>query len=248
MDKFVIHQSQLSGVVRLSGSKNAALPLMAATLLTDEECVIRNVPDLMDIRTMIKILEILGKKISFQDNTLVIQTAKTKSYVAPYRLVRTMRASFCCLGPLLARRRKAKVALPGGCVIGPRPVDLHIKGLQDLGADISIEKGYCLARAPRLEGAHIYLGGPFGSSVLATANTVMAAVYAQGQTFIEHAACEPEIECLVHFLKIMGARIEGEGSPLLRVQGVKKLGGCSFDNIPDRIEAGTFIAPSYFSH
>lgn len=244
MDKFIVHQSKLSGTVTVSGSKNAALPIMAATLLTDEECIIRNVPDLMDIRTMAKILEILGKKISFYDNMLVIQAGETKRSVAPYRLVRTMRASFCCLGPLLARRKKAKVALPGGCVIGPRPVDLHIKGLRDLGAEISVEKGYCLGRTSSLEGAHVYLGGPFGSSVLATANILMAAVCAHGQTLIEHAACEPEVACLVRFLKAMGAHIEGEGSPLLKVQGVKKLNGCTFDNIADRIEAGTFIAAS----
>jgi len=244
MDKFVVYKSQLSGSVEVSGSKNAALPIMAATILTDEECVVRNVPDLMDIRTMIRILEFLGKEINFRENILTIRSKKSKSFVAPYRLVRTMRASFCCLGPLLAKRKKAKVALPGGCVIGPRPVDLHIKGLKSLGAEIFIEKGYCRAKAPYLEGKRIYLGGTFGSSVLATANVLMAAVFARGETIIEHAACEPEIECLALCLKKMGADIEGEGSPLLKIRGVKKIGGCEFEIIPDRIEAGTFIAAS----
>ncbi len=244
MDKFVVHQSKLKGSVKLSGSKNAALPIMAATLLTDQECIIHNVPNLSDIRTMARILEVLGKIVIFDNNTLVIRHKKNKSFVAPYRLVRTMRASFCCLGPLLAKHKKAKVALPGGCVIGPRPVDLHLKGLECLGAKITIDKGYVYAKTPHLEGAHIYLGGAFGSSVLATDNTLMAAVLARGQTFIEYAACEPEVECLAQFLKRMGAAIEGEGTPLLRVKGVKRLGGCEFSVIPDRIEAGTFIAAS----
>ncbi|MBN3040381.1 MAG: UDP-N-acetylglucosamine 1-carboxyvinyltransferase [Candidatus Omnitrophica bacterium] len=244
MDKFVVHESQLSGTVKVSGSKNAALPVMAATLLTDSECTIHNVPDLMDIRTMIKILEVLGKKIEFKEGILSVKANKSKSFVAPYKLVRTMRASFCCLGPLLAKRKRAKVALPGGCVIGARPVDIHIRGLRDLGADIFIEGGYCQAKASQLQGAHIYLGGQYGSSVLATANILMACVLARGQTMIEYAACEPEIECLASFLKKMGADITGEGSPLIRVSGVKKLTGCEFVNIADRIEAGTFIAAS----
>ena len=244
MDKFTIYQSQLSGSVSISGSKNAALPVMAATILTREECVIHNIPDLKDVRTMIGILERLGKKIHFDKGTLIVKEKKSKSFVAPYELVRTMRASFCCLGPLLAMRKKAKVALPGGCIIGPRPVDLHIKGLKRLGAEIIIEKGYCQAKAAKLEGAHIYLGGDFGSSVLATANVLMAAVFAKGETLIEYAACEPEIECLAHFLKAMGADIEGEGTPLLKIRGVKELSGCEFINIADRIEAGTLIAAS----
>ncbi len=244
MDKFTVYQSQLSGSVKVSGSKNAALPVMAATLLTDEECVIGNIPNLKDVKTMIGILECLGKKINFNNKTLRVKSRKNKSFVAPYRLVRTMRASFCCLGPVLAKRKKAKVALPGGCIIGPRPVDLHTKGLKDLGAEITVEKGYCEAKAKRLKGAHIYLGGIFGSSVLATANVLMAAVLARGESIIEHAACEPEVECLVKFLKKMGAKIEGEGTPLLRIKGVDELYGCKFEIIPDRIEAGTFIAAS----
>ncbi|MFH1504638.1 MAG: UDP-N-acetylglucosamine 1-carboxyvinyltransferase [Candidatus Omnitrophota bacterium] len=244
MDKFIVHQSKLSGTVKISGSKNAALPVMAATLLTDQECLIQDVPDLKDIRTMIGILEVLGKKVHFEKSVLIIKNNDKKSYVAPYRLVRTMRASFCCLGPLLAKRKRAKVALPGGCIIGPRPVDLHIKGLKALGAEVAVEKGYCHAKAQSLKGAHIYLGGAFGSSVLATANILMAAVLAQGQTLIEHAACEPEMECLANFLKKMGADISGEGTPLIKIRGVQQLKGCEFRIIPDRIEAGTFIAAS----
>jgi UDP-N-acetylglucosamine 1-carboxyvinyltransferase len=242
MDKFIIYKSSLKGKIQISGSKNATLPIMAATLLTDEECKIYNVPELMDVRTMAKILEILGKEIIFDSHTLIIRTKKTRPYVAPYRLVRTMRASFCCLGPLLAKRKKAKVALPGGCVIGNRPVDLHIKGLKELGAKIIIDKGYCLANTKRLKGKHIYLGGPFGPSVLATANVLMGCVLAEGETIIEHAACEPEIVVLARFLKKMGAKIEGEGTPLIRVKGVDSLRGGEIKIIPDRIEVGTFIA------
>ncbi|MFO8052946.1 MAG: UDP-N-acetylglucosamine 1-carboxyvinyltransferase [Candidatus Omnitrophota bacterium] len=244
MDKFIVTKSKLSGTVKVSGSKNAALPIMAATLLTESKCVVKNVPCLKDITTMIKILEVLGKKITFRDNILVVESNKSRKYVAPYRLVKTMRASFCCLGPLLAKRKKAKVALPGGCVIGPRPVNLHIKGLASLGADISIKKGYCQAEVKKLKGNHIYLGGPFGSSVLATANVMMAAVLAEGNTSIDHAACEPEISSLGQFLKEMGADIEGVGTPLIKIKGKKSLGGCEFEVIPDRIEAGTFIAAS----
>ncbi|MCF7887264.1 MAG: UDP-N-acetylglucosamine 1-carboxyvinyltransferase [Candidatus Omnitrophica bacterium] len=244
MDKFIVAKSKLSGAVKVSGSKNAALPIMAATLLTEGRCVIKNVPCLRDITTMIKILEVLGKKITFNNNILVVESNKSRKYIAPYRLVKTMRASFCCLGPLLAKVKKAKVALPGGCVIGPRPVNLHIKGLTSLGVDISVEKGYCQAEVKKLKGNHIYLGGPFGSSVLATANVMMAAVLAQGDTSIEYAACEPEISSLGQFLREMGAGIEGFGTPLVKIKGKKSLNGCEFKVIPDRIEAGTFIAAS----
>lgn len=248
MDKIVVTQSKLKGSVKISGAKNAALPIMAATLLTDEKCIINNVPDLADIRTMAKILEGLGKDISFEKNStvparLVISpNKKRKGSIAPYNLVRTMRASFCCLGPLLAKRKKAKVAFPGGCVIGARPVDLHLKGFIELGVDISVEKGYCIAQAKMMVGKHIYLGGPFGSSVLATANVMMAAVLAQGVTVLEHAACEPEIENLGNVLNAMGAKVFGAGTPLVTIEGVKSLSGCEVSVIPDRIEAGTFLA------
>lgn len=242
MDKLVVYKSHLKGEVEISGAKNAVLPIMAASLLTDEKCVIKNVPSLTDVITMGKILECLGKKVIFENDTLVISSKNNKSYVAPYRLVRTMRASFCVLGPLLVKRKKAKVSLPGGCVIGVRPVDLHIKGLEELGAQIRIDRGYCVATTKGLRGNHIFLGGKFGSSVLATANVMMAATLAQGETVIEYAACEPEIVDLACFLKEMGAVIEGEGTHLIKIRGVKSLGGTEYKIIPDRIEAGTFIA------
>ncbi len=247
MDKLSIYKSHLKGEVEVSGSKNACLPIMAATLLTDEECRIFNVPDLSDVRTMIGILEVLGKKIEVYPQKLIIKSKKITRYTAPYRLVRTMRASFCVLGPLLAKRKKAKVSLPGGCVIGPRPVDLHIKGLKQLKARIKIENGYCVGDAKQLIGNHIFLGGHFGSSVLATANILMAACLSKGETIIEYCACEPEIVDLALFLRKMGADIEGEGTPLIRIKGKKRLGGVEFKVIPDRIETGTFIAVSLAS-
>jgi len=187
-------------------------------------------------------LEVLGKEVIFENGTMAIKPTKKQAYVAPYRLVRTMRASFCCLGPLLAKRKRAKVSLPGGCIIGVRPVDLHIKGLEALGAKLTIERGYCVGDGKNLHGGHLYLGGQFGSSVLATDNIMMAATLIDGETMIEYAACEPEVETLGLFLKKMGADIIGEGTPLVKIRGVKKLGGCEFTIIPDRIEAGTFIA------
>lgn len=214
---------------------------MAATLLTDEPCFIENVPSLSDVYTMIKLLEVLGKEIKFESHTLIIKTRSNKSFVAPYRLVRTMRASFCLLGPLLAKRKKAKVSLPGGCVIGVRPVDLHIKGLNSLGANIKISGGYCYSNPKELRGQEIFLGGPFGSSVLATANVMMAATLAKGRTVIDFSACEPEIVDLARVLKKMGAHIEGEGTPQIIIEGRRNLGGFKHKVIPDRIEAGTFI-------
>lgn len=242
MDKLVIWGGRrLKGEVSLSGAKNAVLPVMAASLLTDEVCVIRNVPHLKDVFTMMKLLHFLGKDIKLDRDVLVIKTRSKKSFVAPYRLVRTMRASFCVLGPLLAKRKKAKVSLPGGCVIGLRPVDLHIKGLSLLGAKIKIKEGYCYAEAKNLRGREIFLGGPFGSSVLGTANILMAATLAQGRTIIDFAACEPEIVDLTRVLKKMGADISGEGTPQLVIRGKKELSGFTHQVIPDRIEAGTFL-------
>ncbi|MBN2483582.1 MAG: UDP-N-acetylglucosamine 1-carboxyvinyltransferase [Candidatus Omnitrophica bacterium] len=245
MDKFVVYKSILKGQVSASGSKNSSLPIMAATLLTDETCVIHNVPDLSDVRTMARILENLGKKIEFSGHTLRIHSRRQRNYVAPYRLVRTMRASFCVLGPLLAKRKKAKVSLPGGCVIGSRPVDLHIKGLIQLGAHLIIENGYCVGHtAAGLIGNHVFLGGHFGSSVLGTGNVLMAATLAKGETLIEYSACEPEIADLVSFLKKMGADIQGGGTQLIKVKGKKELHGAEHTVIPDRIEVGTLIAAS----
>ncbi|MCX5706445.1 MAG: UDP-N-acetylglucosamine 1-carboxyvinyltransferase, partial [Candidatus Omnitrophica bacterium] len=205
MDKLLIEGGvKLNGEVTISGAKNAVLPILAATLLTDDACVIKGVPDLRDTNTMVKILRSLGKNAEFDNGIVTVSSLKRANYVADYKLVSTMRASFCVLGPLLGKLKKAKVSLPGGCVIGVRPVDLHLKGIKALGTDITIESGYVVAKADKLKGAHIYLGGVYGSSVLATDNVMMAAVLAQGKTVIESAACEPEVTDLAEFLIKMG--------------------------------------------
>lgn len=242
MDKLVIEGGRpLKGEVRISGSKNATLPVLAATLLTDEKCVIKNIPKLRDTLTMIKLLKTLGKNVDYADGTAIITAKKEASYIADYKLVSTMRGSFCVLGPILTKLGKAKVSLPGGCIIGIRPVDLHIKGLKNLGAKIEVEAGYVLAHAKRLKGNLVYLGGVFGSSVLATENIMMAAALAHGETVIESAACEPEVVELAEFLIAMGADIKGHGSPRMIIRGVRKLKGAEYSIGPDRIEAGTFI-------
>jgi len=242
MEKLIIEgERPLKGEVKISGSKNAALPIMAATLLTDEPCVLRNVPQLRDTKTMIALLESLGKVVTVAGDKVTVTSAGKLSHIADYKLVSTMRGSFCVLGPLLAKLKKAKVSLPGGCVIGIRPVDLHLKGLKALGTKIEIENGYVNARARNLRGSHIYLGGMFGSSVLATANILMAATLAKGETIIESAACEPEIEDLTQVLIAMGAKIKGKWSHCLKKTGVERLRGVSHKIIPDRIEAGTYI-------
>ncbi|MFH1621693.1 MAG: UDP-N-acetylglucosamine 1-carboxyvinyltransferase [Candidatus Omnitrophota bacterium] len=240
MDKLVIEGGKaLKGSIEVSGSKNALLPILAATLLTSEKCVIKNVPLLTDTFTMLKILRNLGVSAEIEGSVIKIKSGDLKRFITPYRLVSTMRASFCVLGPLLARLKKAKVSLPGGCVIGVRPVDLHIKGLNSLGAKIEIKEGYVCAHAKRLKGKNIFLGGTFGSSVLATANVMMAATLAKGITIIENAACEPEVVDLANFLTKMGAKIKGQGSPRIEIKGVKALSGTEYEIIPDRIEAGT---------
>ena len=246
MDKIVITGGRkLKGEIEISGAKNSALPILAAALLTDEESVIENVPDLRDIQTMLRLLRSLGAKVQFEQDKIVIRPGSNLKPVAPYKLVSTMRASVCVMGPLLARTGFAQVSIPGGCVIGPRPIDLHLKGLEGLGADIEIQHGYVNARAEKkLRGNEIYLGGAFGSSVLATGNVMMAACLARGKTSIENAACEPEVVDLARFLKKMGAKITGEGSPRIEVEGVKKLHGTRFSIIPDRIEAATFMIAS----
>ncbi|MBN1689359.1 MAG: UDP-N-acetylglucosamine 1-carboxyvinyltransferase [Candidatus Omnitrophica bacterium] len=246
MDKIVITGGRkLKGDIEISGAKNAALPIMAAALLTDEESVIENVPDLRDIQTMIRLLRSLGVKALYDHGRVLVRPGKSLKPIASYKLVSTMRASVCVLGPLLARMGEAQVSLPGGCVIGPRPIDLHLKGLEALGAQIEVQHGYVNARAiKKLKGNDIYLGGAFGSSVLATANVMMAAVLARGVTTIENAACEPEIVDLARFLKKMGAKIAGEGSPSIEIEGVKKLKGVRYGIIPDRIEAGTYMVAS----
>lgn len=245
MDKLVIEGGlKLKGEVTVSGSKNAVLPILAATLLTDDACIIKGAPSLRDTSTMIKILRSLGKSVDLNNGVVSVVSARGSSFIADYKLVSTMRASFCVLGPLLAKLGKAKVSLPGGCVIGVRPVDLHLKGMKALGADISIESGYVVAKARRLKGNHMYLGGIYGSSVLATANVMMAAVLASGRTIIESAACEPEVVDLAEFLIKMGAKIKGQGTPLIEIEGVRHLHGATHTIIPDRIEAGTFMIAS----
>lgn len=246
MDKVVIEGGRkLKGEVEVSGAKNSALPIMAAALLAQEESVLENVPNLKDIATMMKLLHSLGAKSYYDSGALVIRPGRDLNSMAPYKLVSTMRASVCVLGPLLARVGHAEVSLPGGCVIGPRPIDLHLKGLRGLGARIEIQHGYVVAKTQkRLRGNDIFLGGAFGSSVLATANVMMAATLATGKTYIQNAACEPELVDLAHFLKKMGAKIQGEGSPTIEVEGVKHLRGARHPVIPDRIETGTYMVAS----
>ena len=229
----------LHGEVEISGAKNAVLPIMAATLLTREPCIIRRVPDLSDVQFMAKILASLGAKVSMAGGTVTVRAAKLKP-VGNYNLIRKMRGSICILGPLLGRQHRAQVSLPGGCVIGPRPIDLHLKGMRDLGAEVTIAAGYVHATASRLIGAEIFLGGRSGPTVLGTANVMMAAVLAEGVTTIESAACEPEVVDLACFLNKMGAKISGVGSPTITIHGVKELHGAEHEVIPDRIETATF--------
>jgi UDP-N-acetylglucosamine 1-carboxyvinyltransferase len=244
MDHFVIQGGKrLRGTIPISGSKNAALPIMAATLMSEEPVVLRNVPDLSDIEYMITILENLGMRVDrLEPGTLRFEVVDETNTHADYDTVRRMRASVCVMGPILAKRKKIRVAMPGGCAIGTRPIDLHLKGIKALGADVDlVEGGDVVCQAEKLEGNEIFLGGHFGSSVTATANVLMAAVLAQGTTVIESAACEPEIEDLANFLNVMGAKITGQGSPRIVIAGVDRLTGGEYDIIPDRIEAGTFM-------
>lgn len=242
MDKLVIEGGRrLTGSVTVSGAKNSCLPILAATLLSDDKSVIKNVPNLRDISTMLKILKNLGVRVQQDGSTITIEPRGYKKHTAPYELVSTMRASVCLLGPLIAKQRKAEVSFPGGCVIGPRPIDLHLKGMKALGASLKVERGYIIAEAKNLRGGNVYLGGHFGSSVLATGNVMMAATLAKGTTVIENAACEPEVIDLANFLIKMGAKISGHATHRITVEGVKKLHGAEHSIIPDRIEAGTYI-------
>jgi UDP-N-acetylglucosamine 1-carboxyvinyltransferase len=229
----------LHGDVTISGAKNAVLPIMAATLLTREKCVIRRVPALSDVGFMAQILQSLGAQVKMEDGTVTVRATKLKP-IGDYDLIRKMRGSICILGPLLGRQRHARVSLPGGCVIGTRPIDLHLKGMRDLGATVTIANGYVDTQAKRLIGADVFLGGRAGPTVLGTANVMMAAVLAEGVTTIESAACEPEVVDLAYFLSKMGAKILGAGSPTITVTGVKQLAGVEHEVIPDRIEAATF--------
>lgn len=258
MDHFVINgQRRLSGRLTIKGSKNASLPLMAAALLTDRPLILSDVPDLADIRNMVGLLTELGCRVEFSPaasvntagGTVLIHAHDQSQSHARYEIVRTMRASICALGPMLAKRGYARISMPGGCAIGDRPVDLHLRGLEALGADIQLHQGDIIARIPggksdspgRLRGARIFLGGPFGSTVLGTANVMSAAALAEGQTVIESAACEPEIVDLAKLLNAMGARVRGAGSPRITIDGVESLTGAEHRVIPDRIEAGTYI-------
>jgi UDP-N-acetylglucosamine 1-carboxyvinyltransferase len=241
MDKLLIKGGiPLIGKVQVSSAKNATLPILAACLLTDKACQIKQVPMLQDIKTMIGLLKALGAQVNFENSTVEICAGNNLSFEAPYEIVSKMRASYYVLGPLLARFHKAKVYLPGGCSIGPRPIDLHIKGMENLGAEVKIEHGYIDAQADRLTGTNILLEGSFGPSVGATANVMMAATLAQGTTTIIGAALEPEIIDLGNFLNSMGAQIQGLGSSQIGITGVKQLSGTEWTPIPDRIEAGTF--------
>jgi UDP-N-acetylglucosamine 1-carboxyvinyltransferase len=229
----------LEGEVRISGAKNAALPILAATLLAEGTVSVGNVPHLQDVTTMIELLGRMGVSVTIDDKMRVEVDAGTiRDHVAPYELVRTMRASILVLGPLLARFGKADVSLPGGCAIGARPVNIHVDGLQQLGADILIENGYIRARASRLRGARLVLETV---TVTGTENLVMAATLAEGETVIENAAREPEVVDLADFLNAMGAKIRGAGTDTIVIQGVERLTGASYDVLPDRIETGTYL-------
>ena len=246
VDRFTVEGgARLLGTVRISGAKNSALPIMAASLLTEGPSLIEGVPNVRDVSTLLQVLETLGVKHDYVENgngrALQLQVVDEKPIRAAYELVCQMRASICVLGPLLAKRGAADVSLPGGCSFGVRPIDLHLKGLKALGAETKIEHGYILGKAARLRGTDIFLGGPFGSTVLGTANVMMAASLASGKTTIESAACEPEVADLARYLNKMGGSIEGVGSPMLEIRGVRSLDGTRHKIIPDRIEAATFM-------
>jgi UDP-N-acetylglucosamine 1-carboxyvinyltransferase len=243
MDKLVVHGgATLRGSINISGSKNASLPILAATLLTADDCIIRRVPDVSDTNYMIQILSALGADVERSSGTVRITCADILDE-APYELVRRMRASICVMGPLLARKGRCVVSLPGGCVIGDRPVDLHLRGLEALGAKVEFEGGNITLTAKEgLRGAVIDLRGTHGPTVLGTDNVMMAATLAEGITVIESAAAEPEVIDLANFLNSMGAKITGAGTRRIVIEGVKELHGVEHTVIPDRIEAGTFMA------
>ena len=243
MEKMVIEGGHaLHGNVRVNGAKNASLPILSACLLAKGTSRIKNVPCLTDVDTLCKILNELGVVTErCPDGTLEITVREEKNVTAPYDLVRTMRASICVLGPLLGKRGKAEVSIPGGCAIGPRPIDIHIKGIESLGARVKTEGGYIIATAKKLKGTTTYLGGANGPTVLGTCTVMMAAVLGEGRTIIENAACEPEVQDLAHFLNKAGAKIRGIGDNTIIIEGVDELNGIDYEIIPDRIEAGTFM-------
>ena len=230
---------RLDGEIRISGAKNATLPILAASLLAEDTVRIGNVPHLRDVTTTIGLLGRMGVDVTLHENMEVeVNSSTIKHFAAPYDLVKTMRASVLVLGPLVSRFGEADVSLPGGCAIGARPVDLHVKGLRALGAEVDIKDGYIKARASRLRGAHVFFDTV---SVTGTENILMAAVLAEGETVLENAAREPEVEDLARFLTAMGAKIKGAGTNRIVVQGVERLHGASYRVLPDRIEAGTFL-------
>ncbi len=244
MGQFIIEGgAPLKGTVHIDGAKNAVLPLMAASLLADGPVTLHNVPEIGDIRSLIEILRVLGVQIERPaPDSLQLEVVDNKPHEAPYALVRELRASICVLGPMLARRTKADVALPGGCRLGVRPIDLHLKGMRALGAHVDVQKGYIEARAQKLCGATMVLSGANGPTVLGTSNVMMAASLAEGTTVIEGAASEPEVQEVANLLNAMGARITGIGTPTLTIEGVDRLEGVEYDVMPDRMETGTFIA------
>ena len=236
---FISGGKPLKGEVKISGAKNSVLPILAASLLSDEDVIIGNVPHLQDVTTTISLLTEMGAIVSIDEKMKVSINASTvKNFYAPYEMVKTMRASILVLGPLLAHFGKAKVSLPGGCAIGSRPVNLHIEGLKAMGANIIVEDGYINAKAKKLKGAKINF--PI-ATVTGTENIMMAAVLASGKTVIKNAAKEPEIIDLANCLRLMGAKIEGDGTSIITIEGVKSLKGCSYDVLPDRIETATFL-------
>lgn len=239
MDKMVVQGGvKLAGITAASGAKNSVLPLVFSSLLAEGEHVFHNVPNLLDVTSACELLQHLGCETSYKNHTLRIKTKGKKTVEAPYDIVRKMRASILCLGPLLARFKEAKVSLPGGCAIGTRPIDLHLDGMKALGAEISVDAGYVFGKTSRLQGAKLLFETP---TVGGTENVMMAATLAEGETVIENAAKEPEIVDLANYLNKMGAKIEGAGSSILRISGVDKLRAAEHSVIPDRIEAGTLL-------
>ena len=245
MDKFIVEGGvRLEGEVATAGAKNAVLPVMAASLLASGPLRVRNAPRLADVETMRRVLGDLGCESSRdEEGTLILQSGEIHTTKAGWEHVRKMRGSVCVLGPLLARAGRAEVSLPGGCVFGVRPIDVHLRGFEALGAKVRVEHGFVIAEAPPggLVGSELFLGSAFGPTVLGTANVLMAAVLANGRTVLHGAACEPEVVDLGHALQAMGAKIEGLGSPRLEIEGVDELGAAEVSVIPDRIEAGTYV-------
>ena len=239
MAKIIVRKSSpLNGSVRIDGAKNAVLPIIAATLLAKGKSVLREVPNLKDVHVISDLLRHLGAEVEYEGTTLTVDATNLTTYDAPYELVRKMRASFLVMGPLLARFNQTKISMPGGCAIGTRPIDLHLKGFKALGADVVMDHGFVEAKTDKLVGSKLYLDFP---SVGATENIMMAAVLAEGTTIIENAAEEPEIVDLANFLNEMGADVKGAGTNTIRIKGVKELTATEHDVIPDRIEAATFM-------